>query len=33
LRVGADADMLRFYWDKGEAKLQINEVIVRGQFQ
>ena len=33
LRVGADADMVRFYWDKGAAKLQIKQVIVRGQFQ
>jgi N-acetylglucosamine-6-phosphate deacetylase len=33
LCVGADADMIRFYWDKGSARLQIQQVIVRGEIQ
>jgi N-acetylglucosamine-6-phosphate deacetylase len=33
LRVGGDADMVRFYWDKDAAKLQVEQVVVRGQLQ
>lgn len=31
LRVGADADMVRFYWDSTAAKLQIQTVLVNGE--
>jgi len=33
LRVGADADLVRFQWEQGVATLNIEQVIVRGQMQ
>jgi N-acetylglucosamine-6-phosphate deacetylase len=31
LRVGADADLVRFHWDSPAAKLQIQTVLVQGE--
>lgn len=34
LRVGADADLVRFHWDASTAKVEIQTVLVQGeQFQ
>ena len=33
LEVGAVADLVRFHWQQGEATLQIDEVVLRGEAQ